>query len=322
MYANITFTSAGEMFPATGLVNYLSNNTINFANYDKMDELRIAAVKFKLQSMLDKINPSEIVFDEFPTEQRNIISQLYYGNKIIGVVNTIPATAKKRFDSDMVRFEDPSEGYIAVLHAMLRKSLIEATPIEMVLGQIHSIATKFLYTTIIRSFDRYFNLMDKKEYDLAKIRYACAYVSAAKMFKLTTEINDVAVPVTRMTFGRVDPREYVTGDDLSTYAGVANYLNTTGVMSGMNSGQLIEAFIRQLGYRSLVILECGADFFIDALLSRSVGRIIPRNLFKLIGQRECEILAKGLSAILSGSNVNAMPKLYSYRAPVDLTKPQ
>lgn len=324
MFTNLSFITSGEFSPSYGIVKYLSGNALNLSSYEAIDELKVATIKFKLQYLMDYVHVTDIIFDYLPSEQRNMISQLYYGDKIYGVINMESATAKKRMDSNAVRFEDPSEGYVAILHAMLRKGLSEVTPIETVLGRIHGIATKFMYTTIIRSFDKYFNLMDKPEKDLAKIRYACAYVLACKMFTIDCSPNDIAIPTTSMVYSRVNPSDYETTEDLSTYKGMVNYLSETKVLEGLNIGAFMEAFIRHLGNRSLAILECGADFTIDVLLSKSIGRLIPRNLFKLVGPKECEVVSRLIAATFHGKADNAgdIPAMYKYTPPTPKKEPK
>lgn len=305
--------------PSTGIVNYLSGNSMNVGLLENVDELRISLSKFKLNYLLDYVDINDIYFDIMPSEQRNMISQICYSKNIYAIINSNLSTVKMKSDGSGIRFDDPSDGYLTIIHGMLRKGLLELDPIELAMGKYHYIASNFIYITLIRSFDKYYNIVGKSEKDLARIKYACACVTAAKMFKITDDPNKFAEPIVSLDFKRIDPSYYMVDDAPSTYAKMAEYLNNTKVMEGMNLGSLVEAFIRHLGSRSLVILESGVDFIIDTLLSKAVSRLIPRNLYKLVGEKNYQTINQYIAASFNASNKteHSIPK---YMKPSQLPK--
>ena len=305
--------------PSTGILNYLSGNSINLGSLDTIDELKITLSKFKLNYLLDYVDINDIYFDTMPSEQRNMISQICYSKSIYSVINYESSTVRKRMDGEGIRFEDPSDGYISIIHGLLRKGLVEIDPIELALGKYHVIATNFIYMTLIRSFDKYYNIIGKTEKDLARIKYACACVTASKMFKITDDPNRFAEPVVSLDFKRVDPSYYIVDDAPSTYAKVAEYLSNSKVMPNLNVGNLAEAFIRHLGNRSLVILESGVDFIIDTLLSKGVSKLIPRNLYKLVGERNYQIISQYIAASFNSAK-KVEHDIPTYMKPKELPK--
>lgn len=305
--------------PSTGIVNYLSGNSMNVGLLESIDELRISLSKFKLNYLLDYVDINDIYFDIMPSEQRNMISQICYSKNIYSVINSDLATVKAKSDGSGIRFDNPSDGYLTIIHAMLRKGLLELDPIEVAMGKYHYIASNFIYITLIRSFDKYYNIVGKDEKDLARIKYACACVTASKMFKITDDPNKFAEPIVSLDFKRIDPSYYMVDDAPSTYAKMAEYLNKTKVMEGINLGNLVEAFIRHLGSRSLVILESGIDFIIDTLLSKAVSRLIPRNLYKLVGEKNYQIINQYISASFNESK-NSGRSIPKYMKPRELPK--
>lgn len=246
MYDNMTFTTAGELSGQYGIVTDSSgSNSISLASYDKLDEIKITATQLKVQYILDVIDPADILFDTFPPEKDGMISELAYGRSgVYALCNASKATARRRVDNNNLRFEDASDGYVAVLNSMMKLGFYRTPPSETILGHIHRLSANFLYTVIIRSFDKYYNLVDLDESGLAGIRYACACISANKLFKLSVDTDMVAIPLTTMYYSRVNPKLYA-GYEMKTYADVVSYFNEKGIMIGLDKTTFIEAFIRQ-----------------------------------------------------------------------------
>lgn len=319
MFLGLTTTTNGEFLPEYGIIRHLDNTAMSLANNspDIIDELRMTSSKFRLNYIFDYVNVDDIVFQIFPSEQRQMISQISYdGSRILGVINTELATAKAKADNTGIRFEEPSEGYIAVLHGLLRKGISNIKILDVLLNKIHNVFTTFLYSTIVRTLDKHFNLVSKSETELACLRYACSYISAVKHFETDVDINEIAVPNTQIQFNRIDPKNYISDKPLDSYKEMANYLNEKQIMPGLDTGTLVEVFIRNLSYRSIVELECGIDLFIDMVLSKSIGHIIPRNLFKLVPPKQLQLITQTCANIFNTSKNDVESKFNPiYQAP-------
>ena len=137
--------------PSTGIVNYVSGNAMNVGLLENIDELRISLSKFKLNYLLDYVDINDIYFDNMISEHRNMISQICYSKNIYAIINSDLATVKMKSDGSGIRFEDPSDGYLTIIHGMLRKGLLELDPIEVSMGKYHYIASNFtiaLFTSL------------------------------------------------------------------------------------------------------------------------------------------------------------------------------
>ena len=129
------------------------------------------------------------------------------------------------------------------------------------------------------------------EDELACIRYACACISAKKHFELSCSVNDVAVPLTTLMFSRVRPITYqVLDGSIIDYSTFIQYIANKTILKNIDKSIFIEGVLRQLGYRGLVLLDCGIDFMLDCLLSKSINRIMSRGISKMILPQQYESL--------------------------------
>lgn len=287
MYSNFTNTTAGELSSKMGIINSISpQDTISLTNFNNLDELRLTASQNKVQYLLDLVPTEKIGFTTFTPEENGFISMLYYNNgMVMSMINKDSSTVAIKRDDNSIRFGDTIDGHISILHAMLRVLFSTTAPNDTILGHAHNLFTTTLYALIISLFNREYSLIRLTEDYLACIRYACACISAAKHFQLTCSINDVAIPMTRLIFSRVAPSFYATDNNISTYEGFTTYLSEkVGIL--VDKPTFINAVIRRLQYRALVILECGLDFMIDCILSKTSTNILSRNLYKTIGMQQ------------------------------------
>ena len=312
MYTNLTFITSGELTAPMGLKRSISNESISLNTYNKLDDLRLTAAQNKCQYVMDLVSPDKIVFDEFPIEENGLISTLLYNNNggLTSVVSSRAATAIPRRDDGSLRFGDTIDGHIATIHGMLRILFATIPPNETILGHAHNLFCTMLYSIIImKIFNKTYGLsqrMDFTEEQQAAIRYGCACVTASKLFELSCSINDVAVPLTSLMFGRVRPSFYQVDNNITTYAALAEYISEKTLIKNISQSDIINGIIRQLGHRALVLLECGVDFLIDCLLCRSINNIIAHNLLKnMYGGNQYESLQRKIvQAYFQQANLN------------------
>lgn len=295
MYSNFTFTTAGELTPLIGIKRSISNGALYLNTYKDLDNIRITATQNKIQYVLDIIEPDKIIFDDFDQSEQSLISTIFYGSNgsIQSVINKKVATASGRREDNSLKFSDAVDGHCAALHGMLRVMFNIIPPNDTILGHAHNLFTTLLYTLVMRVFgkDYSINQRNTSEEELACIRYACAYISAIKHFELSCSPNDVAVPLTLMMFSRVKPVVYQLIDNsIVNYNTFIQYIANKTILKNIDKSVFIEGVLRQLGYRGLVLLDCGIDFMLDCLLSKSINRIMARGISKMMLPQQYESL--------------------------------
>lgn len=277
--------TAGELGVKGGIRSPRSNDIIKLDTYKDIDNIGLTAAHLRMKYVIDNIDSDRVIYEDFDVSENGMISILDTDNRGSYVIcNKSMATAVKRRDDQTLRFIDAVDGHIATLHGMLKLLFFTKPPTDTVLGHAHNIFTSLLYSMIIRMFNKDYSLIRLPEKHLACIRYACACISASKHFLLDIDnINDVCVPITTMTFNRVNPEFYKTDNNIKTYESFVGYIAEKGGLHNLEKSTLINGILRMLGYRALITLECGADMLIDCLLSKSINHILSHNLFKLLG---------------------------------------
>ena len=301
MYSNFTFTTAGELSTVIGVHKNISD-PIALSTYTDLDNLRITAAQQKVQYVLDLVEPSKIIFDDFEPEENSLISTLSYNTmgNVAAIVNKRLSTAAKRREDGSLRFADAVDGHCATLHGMLRILFANNPPNDTILGHAHGIFTTVLYNILVtRVFNKDYALIDSEENELAAIRYACACITAKKLFQLNCNINDVSIPLTTIMFNRVDPKTYATNNNIITYDSFMGYLTEKTSLKNIDKSTLVNGIIRILGARALVILECGVDFMIDCMLSKAINRILSHNLYKILGLQQYDNMQRKIIATYS-----------------------
>lgn len=261
--------------------------------------MKITAAQLRLQYLFDYVPTSKIMFDDFTPEENGLVSSLIYNNQGIGAIcNKKYATATARRDDGTLRFSDKIDGHCSAIHGMLRVMFNTIPPIDIILGHAHNMFTTILYSLIIRIFNRDYSLITFPEQQLAAIRYACACISGYKHFEMNEAVNMCAVPITTMIFNRVNPNYYLSiHNPINSYDAFVSYLEDRCGITGIDKSTVINAILRQLGYRALITLECGADMMIDILLSKSVNHIISSNLYKIIGIKNYDNIQSKISQL-------------------------
>ena len=295
MYSNFTFITNGELVPQIGIKRAVSNNAISLDTYKDFDNIRITATQNKIQYVLDIIEPNKILFDDFDQSEQSLISTIFYGagGSVYSVINKKVSTASGRREDNSLKFDDAVDGHCAALHGMLRLMFNIIPPNDTILGHAHNLFTTLLYTLVMRVFgkDYSINQRNTSEDELACIRYACACISAKKHFELSCSVNDVAVPLTTLMFSRVRPITYqVLDGSIIDYSTFIQYIANKTILKNIDKSIFIEGVLRQLGYRGLVLLDCGIDFMLDCLLSKSINRIMSRGISKMILPQQYESL--------------------------------
>lgn len=286
MYSNLTFTTDGELTSVMGIKRSISSDSLSIDTYNKRDDIRLTAAQNKVQFVLDLVDLNKVIVDNFSVEENGMISSLYYNgpNGTIAVINKDLSTASARRDDGTIRFRDTIDGHIAILHGLLRILFSNIPPNETILGHAHNLFCTMLYSMIVmKIFNKDYGLSQRNDFNeeqQAAIRYACACVTAAKLFDLSCSINEVAVPLTNIIFGRVRPSFYQTNDNILTFEAMAEYISDKTLLDNISKVDIINGMIRQLGHRALIILECGVDFLIDCLFCKSINNIIAHNLLK------------------------------------------
>ena len=104
MYSNFTFTTAGELSAVIG-IHKNTNDPIALSTYTDLDNLRITAAQQKVQYVLDLVEPSKIIFDDFEPEENSLISTLSYNTmgSVSAIVNKRLSTAAKRREDSTLR---------------------------------------------------------------------------------------------------------------------------------------------------------------------------------------------------------------------------
>ena len=269
-----------------GIRRSLSSSALSLSTYNKLDDIKIVAAQNKLSFVLDLVNFDKVVFDDFPIEENGLISALLYNNSggIISVINKDISTATARRDDGSIRFVEDIDGHISALHGMLRILFANIPPNETILGHAHNLFCTMLYGLIVmKIFNRDYGLSQRNDFteeQQAAIRYACACVTAKKLFDLSCSINEVAEPLTKLIFGRVRPSYYLTDNNITTYEALAEYISEKTLLKNISKVDIINGIIRQFGHRALIILECGVDFLIDCLFCKSINNIVAHNLLK------------------------------------------
>lgn len=282
-----------------GIRRNISNNSLSLDGFSKFDDIRIVAAQNKISFVLDLVTADRIIYDDFPIEENSMVSSLFYGNdgKTMAVINKDISTATARRDDGTIRFVEGIDGYISTLHGMLRILFSNIPPNETILGHAHNLFCTMLYGLIVmKIFNRDYGLSQRNDFteeQQAAIRYACACVTAKKLFDLSCPINDVAEPLTKLVFGRVRPTYYLTNNNIITYEALAEYISEKTLLKNISKIDIINGCIRQFGHRALVILDCGVDFLIDCLFCKSVNNVVAHNLLKnMFGGQQYESLQR------------------------------
>lgn len=283
MYNNLTFNTAGELSNRLGINNGNVSNALSLSTYANKDDIQISAAQQKIQWILQLVPFEKILFTDFDAEEINMISKIAYTNNgTVSLVNKRISTATPKREDGTLRFQDSLEGHIATLHGMLRWLFATYTPNDTILGHAHNIFTTLLYSMVISTFRKNYEILELPEENRAAIRYACACISASKHFELNCDINDVAVPITTLMFNRVMPSYYQTNNNITTYAAMSEYLKEKAQLTNMDKLTFITSIMMRLGQRALIILESGIDMLIDCMLSKATTRMISRNLYKML----------------------------------------
>lgn len=288
MLKNISYMTNGELIPVSGLKPNLTAESFSIGiDRDLISNLKITASMFKLSFMFDYISMKDIYAVRFQPEEDGFISQLAYTQAgTVALINERKSTIKLRQDGSGIRFEDTTEGFACILHACLRKLIMDFNPGTFLLSHIHELSTKFLYASLVRAFDKQYNLVDSGEDKLAAIQYACSSISAAKHFVREGDINTLAVGSTKKLFPRINEDLYITSDQIDTYDKLVKYLDSREIIPNINLETFVEIFTRKMGARTFVVLESGIDFLIDAILAKSVSRSIPSGISKTLNERQ------------------------------------
>lgn len=295
MLKSLSFTTNGELTGIFGVKNIPSYGAINLSTYDKMDEINMLATQLRCQFILDVVDLSQIFFTNFEANENNMLSMLAYSpTGILALGNMEKATAKEKVVGALggLRFITPIDGHLVTLHAMLRLCLIKNPPNETILGHFYSLFINLLYQVTVRLFDKAFGISNLSEKYFAAIKYACACVVASKHFNIDGNINNVAIPITAMTYKRVSPDLYRTENNIKTYEDYVTYLNEYGITKDLDKMTFINTLLRSFGYRILIDLECGMDMLIDIMLCKATSIILPRNIIKYIIPSQLETIMK------------------------------